>query len=87
MVDYLRSQGLVYPQFDSFYEEIRFANELNYWKLPPSAEFERKNLEHNLPLDLLHLLRSEPTNLKANALSRWKELGPIDFKELIKNSS
>ncbi len=32
-------------------------------------------------------MKSEPANLKPSALARWKELGPIDLKELMKNSS
>ena len=36
LFSYLRSGSKIYPVFESAYDEIYFANELEYWGLPPS---------------------------------------------------
>ena len=62
---------------------MRFANELEFWKLPVAQEFRAKTLIRQFPKELFDYLNSEPIKLKPEALARWKELGPIKMDQMV----
>jgi len=48
MIDFLRNDLKIYPEFASVKDEICFANELEYWKIP-NKFFDEKKLVSQLP--------------------------------------
>ena len=67
LVQFLRNEREHYPEFDSVKEEIMFAQELQYWKIP-NPNFAEKKLISSLPEPLVMLLAGEPTDIKPEPL-------------------
>mmetsp|Transcript_12893 Transcript_12893/g.19975 ORF Transcript_12893/g.19975 Transcript_12893/m.19975 type:complete len:216 (-) Transcript_12893:20-667(-) len=76
----------IYPTFSSGTEELFFAKELEYWGIP-NTHFEEKRLVARFPPELIQNLKSEPKSLKAEALTRWRNLGPVSLMEILRKSS
>lgn len=68
MISYLRSGSKIYPVFENAYDECYFANELEFWGLPPSELFQEKSIINRFPKELVEYLYSEPLETKVETL-------------------
>ena len=59
MINYLRNDRRVYPEFDNKNDSKQFTEELKYWGIKDD-QLEVKKLEVKFPPDIVEMLKNEP---------------------------
>jgi len=94
LVNFLRNDRKIYPEFDNENESRLFAEELNYWGIKDDRQ-EEKRLETKFPQEIIDMFKIEPgeeldfsEKNDVNELVRqtWNILGPFRLIDIAKNS-
>ena len=59
LVNYLRNDRKVYPEFDNSNEQRLFTEELNFWGIKDDR-LEERRLEQKFPTEIVEMLKIEP---------------------------
>jgi hypothetical protein len=59
LINYLRNERKIYPEFDSQNEQRLFSEELNFWGIKDDRQ-EEKRLEVKFPAEMIEMLKIEP---------------------------
>ena len=79
MINYLRDSQQK-PEIKDEYEAKQFLSELDFWGIPPPESEEEKYIQH-----LQDIFNKTPnhSSLGNTVVNKWKELGPLNLKQLI----
>jgi hypothetical protein len=59
LVNYLRNDRKVYPEFDNSNDQRLFTEELNFWGIKDDR-LEERRLEQKFPTEIIEMLKIEP---------------------------
>jgi|TARA_B110000305_G_C19131690_1_gene489242 hypothetical protein len=59
LINYLRNERKIYPEFESQNEQRLFSEELNFWGIKDDRQ-EEKRLEVKFPAEMIEMLKIEP---------------------------
>ena len=59
LINFLRNDRRVYPEFDNKHDQKQFTEELKYWAIKDD-QLEVKRLEEKFPPDIVEMLKNEP---------------------------
>ena len=71
LINFLRNDRRVYPEFDSSHDQKQFTEELNYWGIKDDS-LEVKRLEVKFPPDVVEMFKIE--EMKSSTFSTLKML-------------
>lgn len=94
LVNYLRNDRKVYPEFENANDQKQFTEELNFWGIKDDRQ-EEKRLEAKFPVEIVEMLKIEPgeeidftekNEVNDTVRQTWNMLGPLKLLEIAKNS-
>ena len=94
LINYLRNDRRVYPEFDNANDQRQFTEECNYWGIKDD-QLEVKRLEAKFPADIVEMLKIEPgeeidfgQKNTVNDIVRqtWNMIGPLRLIDIVKSS-
>ena len=95
LVNYLRNDRKVYPEFDSSNDQRLFTEELNFWGIKDDR-LEERRLEQKFPNEIVEMLKIEPgdeidfsdkNDVQDVVRQTWHMLGPLRLIDIVKNST
>ena len=94
LINFLRNDRRVYPEFDNSHDQKQFTEECNYWGIKDD-QLEVKRLEVKFPPDVVEMLKIEPgdeidfgqkNTVHDNVRQTWNMIGPLRLIDIVKNS-
>jgi len=94
LINYLRNDRKIYPEFDNQNDQRLFVEELNFWGIKDDR-LEETRLEKKFPAEIVDMLKIEPgeeidftekNEVQDNVRQTWHMLGPIRLLDIVKNS-
>ena len=95
LVNYLRNDRKVYPEFDSSNDQRLFTEELNFWGIKDDR-LEERRLEQKFPNEIVEMLKIEPgdeidfsdkNDVQDVVRQTWHMLVPLRLIDIFKNST
>ena len=94
MINFLRNERRVYPEFDNANEQRLFTEELNFWGIKDERVEERR-LEAKFSKEIVEMFKLEPgeeidftdkNEVNTNVRQTWGMLGPLRLLDIYKQS-
>lgn len=94
LINYLRNDRKIYPEFDNVNDQKQFTEELNFWGIKDDRQ-EEKRLESKFPPEIVEMLKVEPgeeldfsekNEVQDLVRQTWQMLGPLRLIEIARNS-
>ena len=93
LVNYLRNDRRIYPEFDNQNEQRLFTEELNYWGIKDDR-LEERRIEAKFAPEVVEMLKIEPgeeldygerNGVNETVRQTWNLLGPLRLLDIAKN--
>jgi len=94
LVDYLRNDRRLYPEFDNENKKKLFAEERNHWGIKTPSE-EESHIESQFAVEIVEMLKKEPgseedfedkNNMLGAIKKTWNDIGPLKLIEIVRNA-